>query len=104
VLLGFYWIGAKFLMSFFLLSDSHSQPRAKINLKDHSSATFAEKFFLEKLTFDHMFRCIARQNLLSVTFAEKKLSQRLISVVFKLCAAALRGAVRNSKGAANFFR
>jgi hypothetical protein len=26
------------------------------------------------------------------------------SVVFKLCAAALRGAVRNSKGAANFFR
>ncbi len=25
-------------------------------------------------------------------------------MVFKLCAAALRGAVRNSKGAANFFR
>jgi hypothetical protein len=28
----------------------------------------------------------------------------LESVVFKLCAAALRGAARNSKGAANFFR
>jgi hypothetical protein len=62
---------SRILNEFFLLSDSHSQPRAKTKLRVDSNATFAEKFFLEKLTFDHMFRCIARQNLLSVTFAEK---------------------------------
>ncbi len=32
------------------------------------------------------------------------MSPWLITVVFKLCAAALLGAVRNSKGAAKFFR
>ncbi len=51
----------------FLLSGSHSQPRVKLHLRDHSSATFAEKFCLENKTFENTFKVMRSMN---ATFVE----------------------------------
>ncbi len=69
VLLGFYWIVAEFLMRF-LLSDFHSQPRAKRKLRDHSSATFAEKLFLKNGEFDSMFKIMPNLQCMNAAFVQ----------------------------------
>jgi hypothetical protein len=59
---------------FVLLSDSHSQPRAKINLGDHSNATLAENFLLEKEIFESMFKVMPNLHFMNATFVENFLS------------------------------
>ncbi len=61
---------SRVLNVFFLLSDSHSQPRAKTKLRDHSSATFVEKFLLEKEMFGSMLKVMPNLHLMTATFVE----------------------------------
>jgi hypothetical protein len=62
----------------FSLSDSHSQTRAKLQLRDHSSATFAEKFFQRKLILLSMFGVMPKFQSMHVNFARKDLKQHKI--------------------------
>jgi hypothetical protein len=54
---------------FFYFSDSHSKAQAKLQLRDHSSATTAEKFFLKNGKFESTFVIISSLQSISAKFA-----------------------------------
>ncbi len=76
----FYWIGAETLMSF-LLSDSHSQSRAKLQLRDHSSATFVEKFSLENKAFENTFKFMPNFHFMNAAFVENLSNLNLLLTI-----------------------
>jgi hypothetical protein len=65
----------------FLLSDSHSQSRAKLQLRDHSSATFVEKFSLENKAFENTFKFMPNFHFMNAAFVENLSNLNLLLTI-----------------------
>jgi hypothetical protein len=64
-----------------LLSDPNSQPQAMKKLRNHSSAMFVAKCFMEKQTLDNMLKYMPDLQLINEAFVENLLNFGLICEV-----------------------
>jgi hypothetical protein len=63
--------------SYFLLSDSNSQAQAMKKLRDHSSAMFAAKCFLEKIIFENISSVISNFQSIDAICVENLLKENV---------------------------
>jgi hypothetical protein len=69
-----------------LLSDTPSQPRAKLQLRDHSSAMFVARSFLTSQKFERMSKYMPDFQFMDVTIVEKCLNYNItFEDIFKIC-------------------